>query len=88
MRRTLPGHWHLAMMLSSHGGCLQRLERFDEAEAALTESHAMLDTAFGQDDPRTARVANHLVGLYEAWGKPDAAARWRAKLPPQNREPD
>jgi hypothetical protein len=23
-----------------------------------------------------------IVQLYEAWGKPDKAAEWRAKLPP------
>ncbi|GAI32200.1 unnamed protein product, partial [marine sediment metagenome] len=24
---------------------------------------------------------NHLVELYEAWGKPEKAEEWRAKLP-------
>ena len=30
--------------------------------------------------PRLAEAAERVVKLYEAWGKPDKAAEWRAKL--------
>ncbi|MCH7557751.1 MAG: hypothetical protein IIB56_09885 [Planctomycetes bacterium] len=30
----------------------------------------------------TQESLNNLVELYEAWGKPEKAAEWRAKLPP------
>ena len=30
--------------------------------------------------PRLAQAAERVVRLYDAWGKPDQAAAWRAKL--------
>jgi serine/threonine protein kinase/tetratricopeptide (TPR) repeat protein len=34
----------------------------------------------GSDDPPVAGVGDALVQLYDSWGKPDQAARWRKKL--------
>ena len=34
--------------------------------------------AYGPDNPRTAGTASSLVSLYEAWGRPSEAARYRA----------
>jgi len=31
--------------------------------------------------PHTLESWNNLIDLYEAWGKPEKAAEWRAKLP-------
>jgi serine/threonine protein kinase/Tfp pilus assembly protein PilF len=80
-RRVMPDHWRLAMMLSSYGDCLLQLERHGDAEAVWIESHRKLEETFGQDDARTSKVTGQLVMLYEAWERPDDAARWRAKLP-------
>ena len=77
-RKALPDHWHLAMMLSSYGSCLTELKRFEDAERVLTESHGRFDGEFGPADSRTLKVTGQLAGLYEAWGRPDDAARWRA----------
>jgi hypothetical protein len=77
----MPDHWRLAMMLSSYGDCLLQLERHGDAEAVWIESHRKLEETFGQDDARTSKVTGQLVMLYEAWERPDDAARWRAKLP-------
>jgi len=86
-RRTMPDHWRLAMMLSYYGDCLVQLERYDDAEAVLTESHRKLEKTFGQDDSRTSKITGQLVTLYDAWERPDAAARWRAELPAEEVEP-
>ena len=34
-----------------------------------------------QGKPRLTEALERLVQLYDAWGKPDQAAEWRAKLP-------
>ena len=33
------------------------------------------------DHDQTTRVVGYLADLYDAWGKPELAAEWRAKLP-------
>ncbi len=35
----------------------------------------------GDTHPHTQESLNNLIGLYEAWGKPDEAGKWRVKLP-------
>jgi serine/threonine protein kinase/tetratricopeptide (TPR) repeat protein len=80
-RRVLPGHWRFAMMQSSYADCLVALERYNEAGAALIESHRLLEATLGRSDPRTAQVAEQLAVLYEARGRPDDASRWRTTLP-------
>ncbi len=55
-------------------------ERYDEGELLLLEA---LDHIEGESQKRTASVVRSLVALYDAWGKPDKAAEWRAKLPPK-----
>jgi hypothetical protein len=37
---------------------------------------------FGDDHLDTSESSNNLIKLYEAWNKPEEAAKWRAK-PPQ-----
>jgi hypothetical protein len=32
-------------------------------------------------DRQTAALVQSLVELYESWGKPNEAAKWRARLP-------
>ena len=36
---------------------------------------------------RTIAAMQSLVALYDAWGKPDKAAEWRAKLEEMEAEP-
>jgi tetratricopeptide (TPR) repeat protein len=69
--------------IRKYGVSLKALERYDEAEAKLLEAHEILVAAVGADHPQTQKVIPNLVDLYEAWGKPDKAAEWRAKLPPE-----
>jgi hypothetical protein len=35
----------------------------------------------GEEHPETRACLEHFVLLYEAWGKPEKAEQWRAKLP-------
>ena len=41
-----------------------------------------------QGKPRLTEALERLVQLYDAWGKADQAAEWRAKLEAQKGEPD
>ena len=75
-----PGHSFLGAYLTTHGITLKKLSRFEMAEQALLEAHAILTTALGPQHQRTVKTTEEIVMLYEAWAKPDEAAFWRAKL--------
>ncbi len=80
-RETLGAeHWWHGNFLGKHGRALAALERFDDAESALLEAHGILQTALGDEHEQTKRVVGYLADLYDAWGKPEKAAEWRAKL--------
>ncbi len=81
-RRALPeGHFVIGQFLTTQGHCLLMLNQFEEAESRLLESHEVLTAALGADHEITSDPVKSLVNLYEAWNKPEEAARWRAKLP-------
>ena len=46
----------------------------------MLEAHDILVAALSSDHEQTIRVVGYLIDLYDAWGKPDKAAEWRAKL--------
>ncbi|UCE61337.1 MAG: serine/threonine protein kinase [Phycisphaerales bacterium] len=86
---TPGGHWHLGVHLSRYGRMATKLERYGEAEDALFESYGVLESALGAENERTIETVQYIVDLYEGWGKPDKAAEWRQKLPPESlREED
>ena len=72
---------YLGNFLGKHGRALAALERFVEAESRMLEAHDILVAALGSDHEQTTRVVGYLADLYDAWGKPDKVAEWRAKLP-------
>jgi tetratricopeptide (TPR) repeat protein len=81
LQKLLPARsWRLALVDSLLGGCLVACKpaRFSEAEPPLLTGHKTLLAAFGPSDPRTKQAAARIVALYEAWGKPDQAAKYRA----------
>ena len=81
-RASLPqGHWFVGFFLGKYGLLMYDLKRYAEAEAALLEAHELLAAAFGANHDRATSVGRSIVKLYDAWGKPDEAAEWRAKLP-------
>jgi tetratricopeptide (TPR) repeat protein len=69
------------------GECLTGLGRYDEAERLLLHAYPLLRDQPGADPEPTLAAARRLVKLYEAWGKPDEAARWRTHLNPVDTQP-
>jgi serine/threonine protein kinase/tetratricopeptide (TPR) repeat protein len=80
---TLHGehHWKTAYCHGIYGAFLTKRDRYDEAETLLLGAHPVLGDTLGADSPRTRRILGSLVELYEAWGKTDKAAEYRAMLP-------
>ena len=71
------GHPYIAENQSVLGACLTVSRRFPEAEALLLPSYPVL-AAKGAFEGREA--LERIVHLYEAWGKADKAARYKARL--------
>ncbi len=59
------------------GECLTLLKRYDESERVLIEGHAGFESDCCKPSPEWMEARQRLVKLYEAWGKPDQAARFR-----------
>jgi len=77
--RTVPkGHYLLAITQGALGECLTTEKKYVEAESLLSESYATLKTVQGEQSPLTQEAARRLVTLYQAWGKPEEAARYQA----------
>jgi len=53
--------------------------RFEEAEPLLKEAYERLRAERGEADSFTQGALDALVGLYEAWGRPEQAASYRAR---------
>jgi hypothetical protein len=53
------------------------LEKYDEAELIARETYQGYLELYGRDASRTRAARDRLVKLYEGWGRPDEAARWR-----------
>ena len=75
--RLWKGDWLTAEISSRHANTLRLLSRFEEAEALLLAADNDISRAFGV--PAWGRVASRkrIADLYEAWKKPDEAAKWR-----------
>jgi serine/threonine-protein kinase len=69
----------LASLRSDLGESLIAQGRYAAAEQELLESQRNLAEARGAEHASTRTAAERLVRLYEAWGKPDAAKKWRAE---------
>ena len=70
-------HFWVALANSALGECLTIQKRFVEAEPFLVESYNVLKTAQGEQNPRTNEARRRLLGLYQAWRKPELAARFQ-----------
>ena len=82
---SLPtGHYLTAMFHGGYGKCLLALERFGEAETQLLQTLDGLRRALGDEHTYTRLATEVLIDLYEAWQKPEEAAKCRAMFPPQS----
>ena len=78
------GHWRIAEASAALGQCLLRARRFEEAEPLLSQGYEGL-RASKDATPQEVRAAlNNVVALYDSWGRPADAARYRA----QKSDPD
>ncbi|HLB55026.1 MAG TPA: serine/threonine-protein kinase [Gemmatimonadales bacterium] len=68
--------WEAATATLANGGCLTRLRRFSEAEAALHGGLQVLEREFGAGHWRVDSARSRLRTLYEAWGKPERAREY------------
>ena len=71
-------HFLVANLQARYGACLAGCKRFSEAEKHLTEGYSKLKSVFGLVHQRTQRACSAIIDMYEAWGKPDKAASFRA----------
>jgi serine/threonine-protein kinase len=72
------GHIQIATVRGALGDCLIALRRYEEAESQLLESFKVFDQKEPAQDRRKA-VAR-LVKLYQAWNRPEDAARYKSQL--------
>ncbi len=79
-----PEHWMIQRSRSHLGACLSKLKRYREAEEQLLPAYAGLKAMRGDQHALTRKAVSRLIELYEAWGKPDQAAPYRAL--PQSQE--
>lgn len=74
---TLPaGHTRIAAAKIRLGSSLAAAGRFEEAEALMLENYESLAAA-SPDSIAERRAAFWMARLYDAWGKPQEAARYR-----------
>ena len=76
--RLPAGHQLIAVTEGALGECLTTQKRYADAEPLLLSSYAAMKFNVGEQDPRTAEARERLVTLYQSWGMPKDAARYRA----------
>lgn len=70
-------HHLVATFEGGLGTALLRLGRHADAERHLLASYERLTEVFGPDNRRSATAAERLVELYDSWGRPTQADRYR-----------
>jgi non-specific serine/threonine protein kinase/serine/threonine-protein kinase len=72
------------LMHDGYGSILTRAKKYAEAERELDTAWSIVvgDKNFGPQHPRSQDVVDHYIELYQAWGKPEREAEWRARKVP------
>lgn len=83
--KSLANHWSTANAQSLFGESLVGLQRYADAEPLLLQGYNGLKQRSGavpdvHQSKRMQESIERLVRLYDAWGKPDEAAKWRMEL--------
>ncbi|MBN2446962.1 MAG: serine/threonine protein kinase [Phycisphaerae bacterium] len=72
-----PDHWRTGRVMTRLGAVLIGLERFTEAEPLMLQGYAMMEAAADTPTEYTQEAIRSIIGLYEAWGRPEQTAEWR-----------
>jgi tetratricopeptide (TPR) repeat protein len=72
--------WEIANTKLLLGACLKEEKKYPEAESLMLEAFPIIEKSFGIGHPRAQAQVKRLVDLYEAWGKPDRAATYKAMV--------
>jgi serine/threonine protein kinase len=82
--KTEPDKWGRFYAQSSLGAALAGEKKFAEAEPLLAGGYEGLKQRESKLDPEQKKylveAGERVVAMYQAWGKPEKAAEWRAKL--------
>jgi serine/threonine protein kinase/tetratricopeptide (TPR) repeat protein len=73
--------WRIAVTKNLLGAALTTLARHQEAEALLVDAHRVLKDMDARRKDAEMNITL-LIALYEAWGRPDRAARYRSSRRP------
>ena len=65
------------------GDVYTRQERYADALPLFAEVFETRRRVLGPEHSATVSAVQDLIRLYEAWGKPEEVAKWRAKLLPK-----
>jgi eukaryotic-like serine/threonine-protein kinase len=80
-REQLPkDDWRTALGENTLGRCLTLQGRYAEAEPYLTRSCPLIVGAPAASSQYKREAIENVIALYEAWGKPDRAIRYRQEL--------
>ncbi|CAM2069719.1 Non-specific serine/threonine protein kinase [Sulfidibacter corallicola] len=79
-RRFPDGHWIVDKARALLGRSLTGQKRYEEAEVLLRQAYQSLRQRFGDDDGFVTMPLKDLILLYEQWGKPEKARRYRERL--------
>ena len=71
------GHSFTANIVMNRGQTFALAGDWHAAEADLLAAYEVYTAAYGLDDDRTRSIARGLARVYEDWGRPSDAERWR-----------
>ncbi len=72
-------HYMLGKYRSGYGELLRAAKRFEDAEPALEEGYQILNEQLGPQHKDTIRALDRLIQLYDDWGRPEQAEKWRKR---------
>jgi len=71
-------HWLVGEARSLLGACLAEEGKYEEAEPLVVGGYEVMRKGIGETAYETQMGLRRVVALYEAWGKPEEAAKYRA----------
>jgi serine/threonine protein kinase len=81
-RRRVQGHEHVRTIhnMVRLGWVYTEQKRYSEAKELLLDAFELSNRVLGPHDQVTIGSIDKIIVLYKAWGKPEEAEKWRAKL--------